>query len=128
VGSPSDYRVVVIDGDSVFGNASGYGLLLVRGNLQLYGTFSWNGLVLVIGQGVMRAEEGTTGAISGAVFLTRTRLDDRSSANPLGTLLSQRGPVTFALPPGSTTIGWSEVDLERAAQRFPYVLTTYREF
>jgi hypothetical protein len=128
VGSPSDYRVVVIDGDADFGNASGYGLLLIRGNLQLYGTFSWNGLILLIGQGVLRATEGTSGAISGAVFLTRTRLDDRNAANPLGTLLQQRGSVTFDLPPGSTTIAWSEVEMERANQRFPYMPTTYREY
>jgi hypothetical protein len=128
VGSTSDYRVVVVEGDADFGNASGYGLLLIRGNLQLYGTFSWNGLVLLIGQGVLRAAEGTSGAISGAVFLTRTRLDDRNPANPLGTLLQQRGSVTFDLPPGSTTIGWSEVEMERANQRFPYSPTTYREY
>jgi hypothetical protein len=128
VGSPSDYRVVVIDGDGSFGNVSGYGLLVVRGHLEVYGTFSWNGLILVIGQGVLRAAEGATGAISGAVFLTRTRLDDRSPANPLGTLLQQRGLVTFDLPPGSTTIEWSEAEMERANQRFPYVPTTYREF
>jgi len=128
VGSPEDYPLVVIDGDADFGNASGFGLLLVRGNLQLYGTFSWKGLILLVGQGVLRAAEGTTGAISGAVFLTRTRLDDRDPANPLGTLLPQRGLVTFDLPPGSTTVEWSEVELERANQRFPYVPVTYREF
>jgi len=128
VGSPSDYRVVVIDGDAEFGNASGYGLLLIRGNLRLYGTFSWNGLILLIGQGGLRATEGASGAIAGAVFLTRTRMDDRTAANPLGTLLQQRGPVTFDLPSGSATIGWSEVEMERANQRFPYLPTTYREY
>jgi hypothetical protein len=128
VGSPADYALVVIDGDADFGNASGYGLLLVRGNLQLYGTFSWNGLILLVGQGVLQAAQGTTGTISGAVFLTRTRLDDRNPVNPLGTLLPQRGLVTFDLPPGSTTIEWSEVELARANQRFPYVPVTDREF
>ena len=128
VGSSTDYRVVVVDGDLSFGNASGYGLLVVRGNLELHGTFSWNGLILVVGQGVLRAAEGTTGAISGAVFLTRTRVDDRSTSNPLGTVVQQRGPVTFDLPPGSTTVAWSEVEMARANQPFPYVPTTYREF
>jgi len=128
VGSPSDYRVVVVDGDARFGNESGYGLLLVRGDLEVYGSFLWNGLILVMGQGVMHAADGATGAISGAVFLTRTRAVDRSVDNPLGTLLLFRGSVTFDLPAGSTTIGWSEAEMERANQRFPYVLTAYREY
>jgi hypothetical protein len=128
VGSPSDYRVVVVEGDTRFGNESGYGLLLVRGDLEVYGSFMWNGLILLIGQGAMHADDGTTGAISGAVFLTRTRAEDRSVDNPLGTPLQWRGSVTFDVPAGSTTIGWSEAEMERANQRFPYVLTAYREY
>jgi hypothetical protein len=128
IGSLSDYRVVVVEGDAALGNAAGYGLLLVRGELELYGTVSWNGLILVIGQGVMRASSATTTGISGAVFLSRTRADDRSVLNPLGTLLERRGLVTFDLPIGSTSISWSPEQIERANGVFPYVPTTWREF
>jgi hypothetical protein len=128
IGSLSDYRVVVVEGNAALGNATGHGLLLVRGELELYGTVSWNGLILVIGQGVMRASISTTAGISGAVFLSRTRADDRSAVNPLGTLLQQRGIVTFDLPVGSTSISWSPEQIERANGRFPYVLTTWREY
>ena len=38
IGSPSDYRIVVVNGDCEFESATGYGILLVRGDLELNGT------------------------------------------------------------------------------------------
>ena len=131
IGSPADYRVVVVDGDCEFGNASGRGILLVRGELTVYGSFSWNGLILVIGQGVLRSSgmpTAPTAWMSGGVFLARTRAADRSSANPLGTILERRGAVTLDLPAGSVTIERSESEVELANRRFPYVATSYREY
>jgi hypothetical protein len=98
IGSPSDYRIVVVDGNCEFGDGAGYGILLVRGELTVYGSFSWNGLILVIGQGVVRSLGTPTAWISGALFLTRTHAADRALDNPLGTLLDQRGLVTLDLP------------------------------
>ena len=127
-GSPADYRIVVIDGDCELANAYGYGMLLVRGNLTVSGSFGWNGLILVIGQGVIRASEGATGSISGAVFVSRTRDTDRGFSSPLGSLLEARGSVTFTLPPEAVTIQRSDPDIDLANRRFPYVVTTYREY
>jgi hypothetical protein len=128
VGSPKDYRVVVINGDCEIGNGAGYGILLVRGELTVLGSFSWNGLVLVIGQGVMRASGIPAASISGALFLTRTRAAERTPANPLGTLLDRRGAVTLDFPSKSLTAEWNVAEMERANERFPYVRTTYREY
>jgi hypothetical protein len=128
VGSPSDYRVVVVQGDCELEGGPGYGILLVRGELGLNGTPSWNGLVLVIGQGVMRATPTTTAWISGAVFVTRTRAGDRAALNPLGTLLASRGPVTFEIPDGSLAMDHNPVEMDLANRRFPYIRTTYREY
>jgi hypothetical protein len=128
VGSASDYRVVVVDGDCEFGDAAGYGILLVRGELTVYGSFSWNGLILILGQGVVRSLGTPTAWISGALFLTRTRAADRSLDNPLGTLLDERGPVTLDLPSDFVSIEHNAVEIERANARFPYVRTAYREF
>ena len=61
IGSSTDYRVVVVNGDCEFESATGYGILLVRGDLELNGTVSWNGLILVIGQGVLRASSNDGG-------------------------------------------------------------------
>jgi hypothetical protein len=128
IGSASDYRVVVVDGNAAIDNAAGYGLLLVRGELELQGTVLWNGLIVVIGQGVMRASAASVVGISGAVFLSRTREDDRSAENPLGTLLPQRGPITLDLPAVTTTIGWSAQEQELANRRFPFIPMTWREY
>jgi hypothetical protein len=128
VGSPSDYRVVVVQGDCELEGGPGYGILLVRGELGLNGTPSWNGLVLVIGQGVMRATATTTAWVSGAVFVTRTRAGDRAVLNPLGTLLASRGPVTFEIPDGSLVLDHNPEEMDLANRRFPYVRTTYREY
>ena len=128
IGSAQDYRVVVVHGNCTFGNADGHGILLVRGDLIVTGNFSWNGLILVLGQGVFRSLGDTSGWISGAVVLTRTRENDRSSSNPLGTLRDQRGEVTLALPADSVAIEKSDAEVERANRRFPYVPTTYREY
>jgi hypothetical protein len=128
VGSPRDYRVVVVNGDCEIGNGAGYGILLVRGELTGFGSFSWNGLVLVIGQGVIRAAGTPAAWISGALFLTHTRAADRTLANPLGTLLDQRGVVTLDFPSESLAVEWNAAEVERANERFPYVRTTYREY
>ena len=73
IGSSDDYRVVVVEGDCDFRNAVGYGVLLVRGELTVHGTFSWNGLVLVIGQGVV----GSSDVVSGSISNVRIRLGYR---------------------------------------------------
>jgi len=128
VGGANDYRVVVVDGDCDFGNAEGYGVLLVRGNLTLYGTVSWKGQILAIGQGVVRAQLGTVARLSGAVFLARTRANDRSPSIPLGTLLDSKGPITIDLQFGSVSLDPSLEENERASKELPYVLTSYREY
>ena len=82
----------------------------------------------MIGQGVLRASATTVAWVSGAVFLTRTRANDRTSSNPLGTLLKNRGLVTFDIPAGAASIDRSEAEMKLANEGFPYVATTYREY
>jgi hypothetical protein len=52
---------------------TGYGLLLVTGTLHYDPDASWNGLVLVIGQGVFSSSKNGTGGIQGAVLVAKTR-------------------------------------------------------
>lgn len=64
---------------------TGYGLLLVTGTLHYDPDASWNGLVLVIGQGVFSSSKNGSGGIQGAVVVAKTR---DSSGNLLpGTML-----------------------------------------
>jgi hypothetical protein len=128
VGLPSAYRVVVVNGNCEIDGATGYGMLLVRGDLTVRGSFNWNGLILVIGQGTMRATGPVTGWISGGVFLSRTRDVDRTSTNALGTLLPNLGLATLDLSSGMISITPSQTEIDRANSGLPYVPVSYREY
>jgi len=52
---------------------TGYGLLLVTGNLKYDPDASWQGVILVIGQGNFVSTKDGTGEIDGAVFIAKTR-------------------------------------------------------
>jgi len=75
-GSPGALRIGVVDGNVDLGPGTGYGILLVRGELTIAGDITWNGLIVVIGQGVVRWKAGVTGTINGGLFAARTRAAD----------------------------------------------------
>jgi Tfp pilus assembly protein PilX len=124
IGSPEDYRVVAVNGDCQFGGAAGYGILLVRGDLTFQGNFTWNGLVLAIGQGAIRVAgppDTTAGWIEGGVFIARTR-------DLFGAVLDELGEPVFDLAGNSISVEENFDEIERANRRFPYVPVSYREF
>ncbi len=127
----SDYRVVVVNGDCVLGSGTGFGILLVRGKLSLTGSFRWNGLILVIGQGSIASSGTAIGTISGGVVVARTRADDRSPANELGTMLATPGPVDVDFSGSGSSLqlenpGAASMDLVN--QKFPYLPIGIREY
>jgi hypothetical protein len=67
-GSPANYRIAVVNGDAELRSGTGFGILLVRGALNLAADFTWNGLVLVVGPGSIRID----GTINGGLFTTPT--------------------------------------------------------
>ena len=66
-GSATNYKVAVVNGDVDLGPGTGYGVLLVRGDLNVRGDFTWNGLVLLIGPGMIQWN-GFSGTINGGFF------------------------------------------------------------
>lgn len=131
VGTAGDYRIVVVNGDCELGSGTGYGILLVRGDLRLSGNFQWNGLVLVIGQGAVAWSGAGSGLIAGGVFVARTRASDRSAGNALGTVLATRGTVSVNFSGAGSSIqlinpGVAAIDL--ANQKFPYMPIAIREY
>jgi Tfp pilus assembly protein PilX len=131
VGTTSDYRIVVVNGNCVLGPGAGYGILLVRGNLSLTGSFRWNGLVLVIGQGSIATIGTATGTISGGILVARTRADDRGPANELGTMLVTPGPVNVDFGGSGNSVQLEnpgEANLDLVNQRFPYLPIAIREY
>jgi len=68
---------------------TGYGLLVVTGTLKYDPDASWQGVILVIGQGNFVSTKGGTGEIDGAMLIAKTR--DAS-----GNLLASLGASSFS--------------------------------
>jgi len=131
MGSSTDYRVVVVNGNCLLGSGTGFGILLVRGNLRMSGSFHWNGLILVIGQGSIAWTGAGSGSISGAMFVARTRADDRSPASELGTILTAPGAVDVDISGAGNSIQLENpgaAGMELVNQKFPYVPIAIREY
>ena len=126
IGGPGDYRVVVVNGDCEFGPGTGYGLLLVRGELTFSGNFRWNGLILAVGQGTVRWPAATYGQISGAVVIERTR-DLPDPANPLGPVLEQPGAAVAELA-GAGFVELNQAEVDRVHRLLRYEPAGYREY
>lgn len=74
--SPTNPMTVIANGNLDISNWSndGYGLLLVTGTFTYDPDTTWNGLVLVIGQGIVNnLENGQYKEINGAMFVAKTR-------------------------------------------------------
>jgi len=91
---------IVVNGDLDFNawHHTGYGLLLVTGTLKYDPDASWQGLVLVIGQGTFVSTKSGSGEFDGAVFVAKTR---DASNNLLPTL----GPASFSQTGGGGNLG-----------------------
>ena len=123
-----EYKVAVVNGDANLDSGSGYGMLVVRGNLRMTGNFKWNGLILVIGQGVLHWNAGGNGSVTGGLLVARTHAADRTPADPLGTLLSTRGNVTADFNGAEGTgLRYDTSAISAASQTFPYTPIAIRE-
>jgi len=73
--SASNPMTIVVNGDLNLNgwHNTGYGLLLVTGTLKYDPDASWQGVVLIIGQGNFVSTRGGTGEIDGAMFIAKTR-------------------------------------------------------
>jgi hypothetical protein len=93
--SPTHPMTIVVNGDLDMNGwrNTGYGLLVVTGTLHYDPDATWEGVVLVIGQGNFVSTRGGTGGIDGAVFIAKTR---DASGNLMAILgassFSQTGP------------------------------------
>jgi hypothetical protein len=96
-GTNASPQITFVNGDFNFGNASGAGVLIVTGSLNVTGGTSYNGLVLVIGQGIMNESGGGNGQYNGSIFLANTN----SRITPYGQLAAM-GPPIFNWAGGGT--------------------------
>ncbi len=73
--SASNPQTVYVDGSFDLGPNTGYGLLVVTGNFHYHGNSSWNGIILVVGDGTTTfdGQGGGNGEFDGAIFVATTR-------------------------------------------------------
>ena len=129
--SASNPMTVFVGGDptvpsqgnlSLNGGFTGYGMLVVTGSLTYTDSTSWNGIILVIGQGVVNETSGGgNGEIDGAFLIANTR---DSSGNILLTL----GPASFtAASPDSDGIYYNSCWVKKAQKPVTYKTISFRE-
>jgi len=96
-GTSAQPQITFANGDFDFGNNSGAGVLVVTGTLSMHGGSSFNGLILVIGQGIISVGGGGSGQINGTLFLA----DTNSHTSPYAQLATL-GPPGYSWGGGGT--------------------------
>ena len=81
MGTAANPAFNVVYGDYTMGPTTGYGILVVTGTLTFSGNYSWDGLILVIGQGASIMNGGGNGQIFGSVYVANTSTGTLGSPN-----------------------------------------------
>jgi Tfp pilus assembly protein PilX len=113
-GSATNYVTVYADatqqgdGELRLNNVTGYGILLVKGNLQLAGNINWNGII--IATGVVTASGGGSNSknIQGQIYSGASSLGDTTVS-------------------GSVTIGYNSCDVKKALSSQPLKVVNWKQ-
>jgi hypothetical protein len=121
--SATNPMVIVVNGDfNLHGNGTGYGLLVVTGTLDYDPDASWNGVILVIGQGTFTSSKGGIGAINGAVFVAQI-LDGAGKLLPDPNV----GYSSYTQTGGGLGIHYSSNWVNATEALMPYQVLSFRE-
>jgi len=123
--SPTNIMTVIANGNLDISNWSrdGYGVLLVTGTFTYDPDTNWNGIVLVIGQGIVNGSHQQYKQINGAMFVAKTR--DAS-----GNLLTGRiggASVTFLDSMQGNGIRYSSCWVQKAQPVGTYKVLSFHE-
>jgi hypothetical protein len=120
--SATNPMTTVVQGDLTINgwHGTGYGLLVVTGTLTYDPDASWNGIILVIGNGQFVSTQSGTGQINGVLLIAQTR--DAS-----GNLLSALGSASFKQTAGSNGIHYSTKSVTAAQPLATYQVLSFRE-
>jgi hypothetical protein len=89
LGTIANPQITFVNGDFNMGNASGVGVLVVTGDLNVTGNGQFTGLVLIVGQGIMNVNGGGNGTFYGSVFIANTN----SHTSPFSQLATVGQPL-----------------------------------
>ena len=124
---PTYPMTIVVNGnlDLTSWHNSGYGLLLVTGNLIYDPDASWQGIVLVMGRGVITGSHGGTGQFNGAVLVAQSR--DPVTGNVLPDPNLGASSVTFAPTMGGNGIQFNSCMILQALAPVNFKILSFRE-
>jgi hypothetical protein len=124
---PTYPMTIVVNGnlDLTSWHNSGYGLLLVTGNLIYDPDASWQGIVLVMGKGVITGSRGGIGQFNGAVLVAQSR--DPVSGNLLPDPTLGPSSVTFAPTMGGNGIQFNSCTILQALSPTNFKVLSFRE-
>jgi hypothetical protein len=117
---------IVVNGDLDLNgwHNTGYGLLLVTGTLKYDPDASWQGVVLVIGQGNFVSTRSGTGQIDGAMLIAKTR-------DAAGNLLMSLGASSFSQTGPGNNLGqgiqYNSCWIRSAVGPITYKVISFRE-
>ena len=115
---------VVVNGNLDISNWShdGYGLLLVTGKFTYDPDTNWNGIILVIGQGIVDGSHMQYKQINGAMFVAKTR-------DPSGNLLPDLGGALVSFDPAmqGNGIHYSSCWIQKAQPTGGYKILSFHE-
>lgn len=100
-GSDAAPKITFINGDATV--AGGAGVLVVTGTLTFNGNTNFDGLILVIGQGIMNVKGGGGGQVNGEVLVANTN----SRTAPFGQLATLGPPILNWTGGGSNFIQYN---------------------
>jgi len=138
LGTTSNPVVNVVNGDLTL-SGSGAGVLLVTGQFTMNGNFSWNGLILVIGEGAVLKNGGGGATITGALFAANLFSDPKAGTSGPGAYPGYSGPIALGAnnPPGipffnwngggTATVQYDSCWIQSVNQSLPYHIVTQRE-
>jgi hypothetical protein len=127
--SSSNPLTVVVNGNLDFTGwhsppGPGYGLLLVTGTVTYDPDASWDGIVLVIGQGTITGSRPGSGLFAGAVLVAKTR---DASGNLLADPNLGKASVSFGSGMGGDGFQYSSCYIQAALPTASYKILSFHE-
>ncbi len=114
VGSPTNPVIAYADDHlDLEGNGNGYGILIVERRLRVRGTFKWEGLILLIGQGEFEIEGNAE--VYGAIMAANT-----------GAYSGNSGETRVKVK-GNATVAYSSQALCRASRVMPTTVLAWQQ-
>jgi hypothetical protein len=90
-GTDANPKITYVNGDYTL--TGGSGLLVVTGTLSMSGNTSYNGLIMVIGQGILSSSGGGSGQYNGSIFVAKTNSSVSTTTPPYQQLATLGTPT-----------------------------------